>query len=889
MSEIIERIEDAVAMLLGGGATDRDAILNTVMALANCPQYSGKLSEQDIHDITRNIETRFDVSIGTGCLLESADYIPWLDEVRGDFDWYYWNRYKRLLPSKKMDKDVSTELDIITNKIVDHLENPNKEGSWNRKGLVVGHVQSGKTANYTGVICKAADAGYKVIIVLAGLLSSLRDQTQERIDEGFIGLDSSLQLGNSNLEEKLIGVGKFYEKETWRTPVPLTTNTNDFDKHIATQLRAQIGHFTEPVVLVIKKNVPILRNLVEWLRNNNPDLHKYPMLLIDDEADNASVDTSKDDEGPTATNKWIRELLSLFGQNSYLGYTATPFANIFIDPDTEDAMLNDDLFPRDFILSLDAPTNYVGASRVFEQDGDLKVVRTIKDHEDIIPLKHKIHELPDIIPETLKHAVKVFILIKAIRILRGQATTHHSMMVNVSRFKDTQSRVKKLIHEHLTDVRDSINNHYALSAQDALKCAGMRSLKGSWDKEFMDVEFSWKDVQKELKNAASPVHVIEVNSNSSEALDYNKRKYPKGRNVIAVGGQSLSRGLTLEGLTVSYFLRNSYMYDTLMQMGRWFGYRPGYEDICRIYMTKDAKGWYSHISEVTEELRKEIKHMGEMKMTPMDFGLCVRRHPESLIVTAKNKMRSSKRVLVKINLEGRLVETAVLSTLPDVLSSNWTAARSLVRAANEVGKAELFHSSHLFHQIPVEHVTSFISSYKNHPGSQKTESRPLIEYANWLSDFKGIGSWDILVVHKPKSDSQLKAQEIIQGISAKPQLRRVIQMPSNGIAQANRRVGSDIDEQAGLETDTYLDLLETYKTSSKITAKSCREKRLRPLLMIHLLDCVDDEGNSICDSGTIAFGVSFPGKSYSSRPEKLIEFDANVVWHKNHYGDMSDA
>jgi hypothetical protein len=631
MSNNIEKIEDAVATLLGGGATNREIIINTVKMIASTPQYMGNIAEDDILKITKKLETRFDISMDIGSMLEANDYIPWLDDNRGDIDWYYWKRYKRLLPDKKFAPNVISTLDLVTDKIIGHLENPKKQGKWKRKGLVVGHVQSGKTANYTGVICKAADSGYKVIIVLAGLLSALRNQTQERIDEGFVGLDSARQLEAIGLKEKLVGVGKF-DFAKLRTPVPLTTNTQDFDKKIATQLRTRIGHFNEPVILVLKKNVSILRNLIDWLRNNNSDLHGFPMLLIDDEADHASVNTRREDEDPTATNSRIRELLGLFEQSSYLGYTATPFANIFIDPDSDAEMLNDDLFPRDFIINLDAPSNYVGAKRIFEEDGDLDVVREVNDHEDILPLHHKKDEFPETLPVSLKEAVRAFILIKAARNLRGQQNGHNSMLINVSRFTDIQSQIKLLVHGYLTELRDAIMNHYALSQVEALKNSDLLGLKATWDKEFSKTEFSWNDIQKELKNAVSPIAVVEINaSRNSVPLDYNRRDYPNGRNVIAVGGLSLSRGLTLEGLTVSYFLRNSIMYDTLMQMGRWFGYRPDFEELCRIYMTEEASSWYAHISRVTEELREEFSRMEKAKMTPIDFGLCVRSHPETLM------------------------------------------------------------------------------------------------------------------------------------------------------------------------------------------------------------------------------------------------------------------
>jgi hypothetical protein len=885
---VLEKIEDGVAILLDGGKKDRNTIIDFVRMVVKSQYSDHSISEQEILQITKRLEKRFDISMEIGNLLSAETYTPWLDNARKDIEWYYWERYKRLLPDKKFNRKVINVLDIDTDKILDHLENPKKMGGWKRKGLCVGHVQSGKTANYLGVICKAADAGYKVIIVLAGLLNALRNQTQERIDEGFVGFDSSRQLEATTLEEKLTGVGKFYDSSNWHSPVPLTTNSNDFDRAIATQLRAQISHFKEPVIFVLKKNVSILKNLIDWLKNNNSELNRFPMLLIDDEADHASINTNKEDEDPTATNRRIRELLNLFEQNSYLGYTATPFANIFINPESDDEMLKDDLFPSDFIISLDTPSNYIGAGRIFEDDGNLDIVREINDFEDILPLNHKKDEFPVVLPPSLHEAVRTFILVRAIRNLRGQGNSHNSMLINISRFTDIQSHVKWQVHEYLTELRDAIKNHYALPEKQALSSSSIQELKETWDKEFIRTEFTWEKIQKELRTAVSPIRVIEVNgSKNSEPLDYNRRDYPSGRSVIAIGGMSLSRGLTLEGLTVSYFLRNSIMYDTLMQMGRWFGYRPEFDDICRVYMTAEAKSWYTHISQVTDELREEFSRMEKAQMTPSDFGLCVRNHPESLIVTARNKMRTAKQVVRQINLYGRLVETAVLKKTTAAIENNWNAVQTLINAVRTESGREKFNASHLFQKVPAKHIEQFLQDFINHPASQNTENRPLIDYLNLIYEKDSVTQWDVVLFNKPGSKSKIEEQ-VVSGFSVKPQLRNVISEKDNGIAQENRRIGSDPDEQAGMDDKIMENLLKQYGTKSKIKSSECRRFRRRPLLMLHLLDCCLD-GNPVNEQGIFAFGISFPGESTQRRPERLVEYAVNTVWWKKHYADLLDV
>jgi len=895
MSDCIERIEIAVAATLPDKPADRETIISRIRMIANLPEFSRSITDKEIQMIAKRLEARFDISMGLGSLLKAEDYTPWLDESRGDIDWYYWKRYKMQLREKKFADSVISGLDIITDKIIDHLENPSKDGSWERKGLVVGHVQSGKTANYLGVICKAADAGYKVIIVLAGLLKTLRNQTQDRIDEGFIGFDSSMQLENISPAEKIIGVGKF---DYSRSPFSLTTNMHDFNKQFASQLRARVGDFQEPIVLVLKKNVSILKNLIEWLKSNNLELNNVPMLLIDDEADHASVDTSKGNDDPTATNRRIRELLALFEQNSYLGYTATPFANIFIDPENEDEMLNDDLFPRDFIISLDAPSNYAGAKRIFEEDGDLDIVREIDDNEDILPIKHKINDIPDILPASLYKAVRVFVLAKAARNLRGQRSAHHSMLVNVSRFTGIQTTIKLLIHDYLTEIRDAIISHYALSTEDALQCSDMVALKQSWNEEFNNTEFSWTDIQRELKEVVSPMRVIEINgSKTSELLDYNKRDYPNGRSVIAVGGLSLSRGLTLEGLTVSYFLRNSIMYDTLMQMGRWFGYRADFEDLCRIYMTEEASSWYGHISKVIEELRDEFKRMEKAKMTPRDFGLCVRSHPESLIVTARNKMRTARSVPRQISLEGRLVETSVLLKTPRIVKDNHDAVEFLMNNIGVVATSRNDLPGILHENVHYSVVTQFVESFINHPASQLTEFRPIVDYISWLAE-QGTDAWDVIFISLAnKAEGNLQRKIGSHNIVCQ---RRTVNADysGNGIELNKRRLASRGHEKVGLSQlaieSAELSYLIDNPGKKNFPDSIYRAKREKPLLMVHLLDCHKknkDDGNisgSLFPDGIVAYGISFPGEAGTRRPKKLVEYMVNTVWWNSNYADLLD-
>jgi hypothetical protein len=370
----------------------RSIALN-LLALGNPPNESGvraaaenavrAISEQapghiiDIEALVRELEANLNVIVGQASVLvdDTRSHIPWLAEKRSDIEWHFSRRYARFLRENKgWATSTLLRMNEITDRVIGLLENPSRLGSWDRRGLVVGQVQSGKTSNYISLICKAADAGYKFIVILTGTTNSLRAQTQLRIDEGFLGWDTLLNLALS-VNNRRVGVGTLLGERMLRA-IPSTNaeETGDFSLHIANQFNVRLGG--DPVIMVIKKNGSVLRNLTRWVRSLSPSgpdqpTAGIPILVIDDEADYASVNTrplrTRDDEevDPTIINKRIRELLDSFTASAYVGYTATPFANIFILPEQAVGRYGEDLFPRDFLINLPVPSNHVGPTKVF--------------------------------------------------------------------------------------------------------------------------------------------------------------------------------------------------------------------------------------------------------------------------------------------------------------------------------------------------------------------------------------------------------------------------------------------------------------------------------------------------------------------------------------------
>ncbi len=872
----IEMLIDTIACIFENKELPTEnALFDLAKAQANVITLThGKIfSEEEILSAVKTIQVRFVHRMPMGALFKSEEYRPWLAERQGDIDWYYWKRYKKLLlRDKHFSPHVVRSLDGITDLIIDHLEDPSKEGEWARRGMVVGHVQSGKTANYTGLICKAADAGYQVIIVLAGVLNSLRNQTQERLDSDFMGWCTRLK--------DYIGASKFGTDKP--RPVCFTTSLEDFKRQAANTIAMGLDAINVPILFVLKKNKSTLENLYRWLVDHNRhNLRDFSMLMIDDEADHASVNTNKEDTNPTAINKAIRDLLSLFSRSSFVGYTATPFANIFIDPENEDEMQNGenykDLFPKDFILSLDPPDNYIGPHRLFADNADIDSIRTINDNEDLLPVRHKIDFLPAALPDSLKKAVNCLIIARAIRLIRGHNRKHHSMMINVSRFTDVQNFLRDIVSEHVKGIRQAVGNYGALDMKTALRNAELQSLYQTWREEYADTLVDWEALQHHLKSAVDPIEVSSINS-KSDRLNYSHDDYPNGRSLIAVGGIGLSRGLTLEGLMVSYFLRNSIMYDTLMQMGRWFGYRDGYEDLCRIFMTDDAEAWYAHITDSTEELRQDFKAMERAGLTPMEFGLRVRAHPTALIVTARNKMRTGRDVPVNISLEGRLAETSVVFSDPGEIEHNTSVLERAIISATEYTEAEDTGAGFLWRGVPSSIVQAAIENYRNHPECMLTYSEPLVEYLRQLTA-TGQDTCDILL-RSVKTNSEEKQ---IGGHIIRLPERNVAEFDNSKIMFSKRRVASRGDEKCGLPDSDVKRIAEQFGDKTvpdKEYRKYRHEKNLPPLFMINFVKAEKGEKRAIA----ACFGLSLPGDpGLTRRPKRTVQYRVTTLWWKKNY------
>lgn len=728
----------------------------------------------DLPKLIAELGYLFSVTADLATALDDAkDHKPWFPARRAGIVWRFWNRYVTYLERDfGMPPPIVSNLDDLTSMILERLEDPTRDPPWDRRGMVVGSVQSGKTANYTGLICKAVDAGYKLVIVLAGIHSNLRAQTQLRIDEGVLGFDTK-KSRKLNTDSQWIGVGKIPGDRLVIHSLTSSAENGDFSKAMAQQIGVMLGG--DPVVLVVKKNSALLGNLLTWILHiaggSNPSgeqdiVKNIPLLLIDDEADNASINVKakpggKEGDTVTAINGKIRKLLDAFEKSVYVGYTATPFANIFINPEAEDIKHGEDLFPRSFIINVRPPSNYVGPVRVFGLDGDadagiqpsegLPIVRSVEDYEAAFPPRHKLDHVPLDLPDSLKLAMRCFVLACAARRARGQTTEHNSMLVHVTRFVNVQGEVERLVKAELNTLKRRIQ------FGDGKRTPTLREeLQKLWEDEFVAVSakiaaeggshVTWEQVSGELHSAAAKIVVMPINGYAKEALDY-KEQEAEGISVIAIGGDKLSRGLTLEGLSVSYFLRTTRMYDTLMQMGRWFGYRPGYLDLCRLFTTRLLGGWYRHIASAEEELRREFDYMVAAGLTPANYGLRVRTHPDGMIVTALNKMSYAK--TLQLSWSGVLAQTTQLPKDAERIGNNLSATEELLLLLDE--KSVEDRASRVWTNVRAELVAGFVERLQLPPASARASGDQLAMFIRKQSTKTPteLRSWMVVLVsHK---------------------------------------------------------------------------------------------------------------------------------------------
>lgn len=719
-----ETLITMITSIVRGGTTPQDA----------GKQLARMIDAKAVHDALAEYETR------TGRIRTLRE--PATLERKGLLDWYpgpssedrFWPILRRFLDSRGWSARDLQSLDDASTRVVSLLQPPGL-GKIDTRGLVLGYVQSGKTANFTAVIAKAADVGYKFFLILSGITNSLRAQTQLRLERELVNL-------NSEDWFKLTFIDQDFRLGAGGNPDALLT-----------------GQQTLKVLGVVKKNATVLRRLRRWLASANKEvLNNCPILIIDDEADQATVNASGSLERRTAINQLLLDILGVLPKVAYVGYTATPFANVFIDPSVPQ-----DLYPRDFIVDLPLPPAYFGPERLFGREpltqdepestfDGLDMIRRVADDEVLAlrppGLQARASFEPMLTP-SLEQALRYFWLATAARTARGQAAEHSSMLIHTTLYTAVHARFQPLIERYCTELLRQLRR-----GEEKL----FGELKALWTSEQARVPAAevgetptdFEILRPHLLPVLERTRVIVENSQSSQRLEYGE----ESKVQIVVGGNTLARGLTLEGLVVSYFVRATDAYDTLLQMGRWFGYRRGYADLPRIWMTNELKAYFFDLATVEREIRNDAKRYELEGLTPLDFAIRIRTHP-ALSITAKLKMQSA--IECDVSYSNRRVQT-ILFRHRDLqwLRDNLQAAEALLAAARHEGLQPEFRGRGriIFREVPAALILAFLTAYHFHENSVELRSDLMRAYIQAQNGLRELRTWNVVVMGRDSDSNQ---------------------------------------------------------------------------------------------------------------------------------------
>jgi hypothetical protein len=634
----------------------------------------------------------------------------------------FWPKLRDTLLSDPDWSQAVKGLDATSTTIVSALADPHSPKIATR-GLVLGYVQSGKTANFTATIAKAADAGYRLFIVLSGVHNTLRRQTQIRLDEQLCDLNPA----------------------DW---VQLTDEERDFGNPV--KAFPLVAGSQLKLIAVVKKNVSRMTSLRAWLETAHKQggLDNCPVLIIDDEADQASVNSHRDPElDRTRINEELVALLKL-PRVAYVGYTATPFANVLVNPDDVS-----DIYPRHFIFSLPKPEGYFGAEELFapglnehEAEGGrapFDLIRTVPDNEaTAYAVRPKAQFVPVLTP-SLHDAIRWFILATAARRLRSGTKKHSSMLIHTTVRVIPQLQYVELVKTYITDLRKQV------------QAGHLSSWKSQWDAEverqpaerFGLQSLTFAELAPSLGDVLAEAKVVADNSGSDERLLYSDDP----ATVIAIGGNTLSRGLTLHGLVSSYFLRTANTYDSVLQMGRWFGYRPGYADLPRVWTTSSLEDDFRFLSEVESDIRKDIDRYVGGHRSPRDLAVRILLHPR-MKVTSRLRMHFA--VAASASYSEHRPQTTYFAH-KDAAGSNRNLA--LVTELLTTKAASSFEHRPSFvtaADFPVSTVLTLLNGFNFHASSDMADGT-LVKYIEDQNERGALHSWNVAIVTRQSSKNSM--------------------------------------------------------------------------------------------------------------------------------------
>lgn len=960
MNEIIDQIKNLIVsnynqFFEANGFADRDffegddlknkckSYLQVIFPILNSGR-TYNLSDTDFDEkysiALRDVRYNYRTIMNPSMSIQNEYKDTWLNEKRiEEIGWdndetkakTYRGRYLLYIEQKLgRSKSMINETERSSLEIIKKIGDPKNPNNFFVKGLVVGSVQSGKTSNFNAVVNSSIDVGYKLIIVLSGIMEDLRRQTQIRTEKEVEG--------KMVAQDRFIGVGEIASfgqlgQFTDVNQVILPTSTqNDFNRTM------QQAHFSlnNTNILICKKNTSVLQNLLLWLNEyllENNDKHNIPFLIIDDEADNASINNlgHKGSQYANKINGHIRALLALFNRKTYIGYTATPFANILQDwnekPEkkwpVKDSRNNTELefeqegnlFPDDFIELLIPPSNYIGPKNFFETriedikkiepllaepladyieyfperveilsddsligvkkynnqkefDNDLNArtrFGTFQDYKEATRATTKYDNFPIEIPKSLDEAIKCFIVSIAIRLSRRPELIqsklfhpHNTMLIHISRFSDWQCKTKKLIIEKIDYIKTRLNND-TLSASDSIFIEFERIwikyyadainnireyLPENYEDEYLTRK-TFLEVRYLLVSAINGIEVKAVNTVEKDVLDYEsgEKKY------IVIGGNKLSRGFTLEGLTINYFIRNTNFADTLLQMGRWFGYRPGYLDCCKLFTTAEAFEKFDQCTWTIEELEEEFRMLSKAKKKPKDYATKVLTHPGALTITRPAILKNT--IIEKWSFEDKLLQTTDLLISKNSIETSWNNFKSIYSKHKDNFLYDDFRKAILL-KTDVNGLEDFLLSQKTFVDFP-TEA--VIRFVRKCNEFEKLTNWTIAIKTTGSTDKYLQKKdtnfanniELIKRSSSKKETKYYTKLLEKNIFKvsggSSNILSGGRDMSMTLEGEKIILIEEEFKAKYNKNApeKAFREK-MKPtdgLLVVFLMDLTE--------------------------------------------------
>lgn len=762
-----------------------------------------------------------------------------------------WHGLKCRLEAQRRNEDEITLVDEESTTILSLIDNPGK-AEFSTRGLVIGHVQSGKTGNMAALIAKAADTPFKFVVVLSGLTDSLRNQTQDRLDKDVVGTAPQ---------------GRWYRWTTVNRREGDALVNGDFTSPAGGTFQLQ-GHGNH--LAVIKKNAGVLRRFLKTLQQTPMrDLEATPFLIIDDECDQASVNSAPLKRAITRINDLIRQIIAHLPRVAYVGYTATPFANVLIDPSTPS-----DLYPRHFIHPLRRPKAYFGAAELFGRsalEGDAEDVDSGYDMIRIVPPD----EIPKLRPvgkgragfsfevtNSLDRAIRYFVMVTAARTFREHFDSHMTMLVHTSMLNSVHRSSQGAIAQHLSRLVDRLERG-EVTLLDELRAQWQEEIESVPASDFGRQPTDFNSILPLLFKAAKAIEIKVENWSSNDRIDYSE----PGRRYLVIGGNVLARGLTLEGLAVSFFMRTSSQYDTLMQMGRWFGYRPGFEDLPRVWMEEDVRDAFFDLATVEEEIRRDAGQYARNQVTPEQFAVRIRKIP-GLMITARNKMQAM--VMAEVGYAGKHIQTIrFLRHNSEWLQENWDAAAALIDAA----PAEVrIRGNHVLKGVDVSLIQSFLQRYRVHHTNTSLRTPDVLEFIRRSLDLdSALSRWNVVVVSSGAQQSSAQPLGRLGSVSC------VNRAPMRGS-------GNDASIKALMSKDDLLDDMEILPEESERkdwdAIKAIREgRRLPPVLLLYPIhrhskpmskrkaqnpdEPVREEMNAAMD--LLGVGLYFPGKPETSQ------------------------